>query len=308
MQFNIRQGNYANAGKATADDMVRSFAAARRNAPDYGKMAQQAQSIRSKVKQEGIKAATDVTKLGIQAAGKMEALKIEEGAKRKLGSARRKAGALGAAGKLFGTAGSYLGEKRTKREVGSEDSYFDSEIAKAEQKARELREKANNVGVDTQDPSTNTPNNSSGGTSSENTSGSSGGASVSSNVSAQHSASSGGVMTKSDIHQLAIDTGFTPEQARTVVGIAGGESGFDPSNSTRRSGLYAKTGEDSVGLMQINWGYHKDSGWLQGLGINSREDLLDPVNNMKAAKYLYDGRGGFGDWTVYNKGIYQDYL
>ena len=30
---------------------------------------------------------------------------------------------------------------------------------------------------------------------------------------------------------------------------------------------------------------------------------------MKAAKYLYDGRkGGFGDWTVYNKNIYKDYL
>ena len=34
--------------------------------------------------------------------------------------------------------------------------------------------------------------------------------------------------------------------------------------------------------MQINWGYHKDKGWLQGLGINKREDLFDPVKNMKA--------------------------
>ena len=72
--------------------------------------------------------------------------------------------------------------------------------------------------------------------------------------------------------------------------------------------MKAKTGEDSVGLMQINWGYHKDKGWLQSLGINSREDLFDPAKNMKAAKYLYDGRGNFGDWTVYNKGIYKDYL
>ena len=102
--------------------------------------------------------------------------------------------------------------------------------------------------------------------------------------------------------------GFSPSNASTVVGIAGGESGYDPSNSTKRSGLYAKTGEDSVGLMQINWGYHKDKGWLQNLGITSREQLLDPATNMKAAKYLYDGRGNFGDWTVYNEGIYKDYL
>ena len=72
--------------------------------------------------------------------------------------------------------------------------------------------------------------------------------------------------------------------------------------------MKARTGEDSVGLMQINWGYHRDKGWLQGLGINSREDLFDPAKNMKAAKYLFDGRGNFGDWTVYNKGIYKDYL
>jgi hypothetical protein len=56
-----------------------------------------------------------------------------------------------------------------------------------------------------------------------------------------------------DLHQ---------QQAGVVVGIAGGESGFDPTNSTRRSGLFKTDGEDSVGLMQINWGYHKDRGWL----------------------------------------------
>ena len=101
---------------------------------------------------------------------------------------------------------------------------------------------------------------------------------------------SAGVMSKSDIKNLAIQTGFSPAAASTVVGIAGGESGYDPTNSTRRSGLYDKTGEDSVGLMQINWGYHKDKGWLQKLGITKREDLYDPVKNMRAAKYLYDGR------------------
>ena len=144
------------------------------------------------------------------------------------------------------------------------------------------------------DTSTDTSSNTSGRT-------------VSANISAQHTAGPGR-LSKTQIKKYALDAGFTPEQAATVVGIAGGESGFDPSNSTVRSGLYDKTGEDSVGLMQINWGYHKNNGWLQGLGITKREDLFDPVKNMKAAKYLYDGRGNFGDWTVYNKGIYKDYL
>ena len=115
-------------------------------------------------------------------------------------------------------------------------------------------------------------------------------------------------LPKSSIRQLAIDQGFTPAQAGVVVGIAGGESGYDPTNSTIRSGLYKKEGEDSVGLMQINWGYHKDSGWLQDLGITKREDLFDPVKNMKAAKYLHSGSGGFGDWSVYNNNDYQQHM
>ena len=156
------------------------------------------------------------------------------------------------------------------------------------------------------DTSSTTPKND-GSEPANSSSQSSGAPSVSTNISAQHSAGPG-ALSREKITSLAVGAGFTPEQARTVYGIAGGESGFDPTNSTARSGLKARTGEDSVGLMQINWGYHKDSGWLQGLGINKREDLFDPAKNMKAAKYLYDGRSNFGDWTVYNKGIYKDYL
>ena len=115
-------------------------------------------------------------------------------------------------------------------------------------------------------------------------------------------------LSKGSIRQLAIDQGFTPAEAGVVVGIAGGESGFDPTNSTVRSGLYKQSGEDSVGLMQINWGYHKDSGWLQDLGITKREDLFDPVKNMKAAKYLHSGSGGFSDWSVYNNNDYQQHM
>ncbi len=125
-------------------------------------------------------------------------------------------------------------------------------------------------------------------------------------VSAAPAASKPYKLSKPEVYKLAVDQGFTPAQAGIAVGIAGGESGRDPTNSTIRSGLSKIAGEDSVGLMQINWGYHKDSGWLQKLGITKREDLFDPVKNMKAAKYLFDGRGNFGDWTVYNKGIYKD--
>ena len=119
----------------------------------------------------------------------------------------------------------------------------------------------------------------------------------------------GKTMSKAQIKALAESVGFNPQAAGIVVGISGGESSFDPSNSTKRSGLFAKTGEDSVGLMQINWGVHKGKPFLTNLGITKREDLLDPVKNMKAAKALYDGRGGgFQDWTVYTSGKYKNYL
>jgi len=120
--------------------------------------------------------------------------------------------------------------------------------------------------------------------------------------------SGGAVFSREQVTQLAIDEGFTPEEAVIVQAIAKGESAWDTTNNTKRSGLYAETGEDSVGLMQINWGYHKDKGWLQKLGITKREDLLDPVLNMRAAKYLYDQARSFNDWTVFTSGEYQNNL
>ena len=113
-----------------------------------------------------------------------------------------------------------------------------------------------------------------------------------------------GAMSRQQMVDLAVSAGFTPEEAYTVSQIGMGESGWDPTNSTERSGLRARTGEDSVGLMQINWGYHKDRGWLQKLGINKREDLFNPALNMKAAKFLYDQARNFNDWTVYTSGDY----
>lgn len=119
------------------------------------------------------------------------------------------------------------------------------------------------------------------------------------------------VMSREQFNNTALEVGWKPEHLRTLYAISVGESGVDPSNDTKRlgpKGLYAQTGEDSVGLMQINWGYHKDKGWLQGLGITKREQLYDAKTNLKAALHLYKQRGNFNDWSVYTKGIYKDHL
>ena len=154
-----RSSNFAQAGKSAADDMVRSFAAARRNSPDYGKLAETAATIRSKEKQAAIKAKTAVTKTGIQAAGEVKAYKTKVKAEGELKQAKRKAGALAVAGKMFSTAGSYAGEKRKKREVGSEDSWYDSQIQGHKTKAEELRKQAEDYGTtETTDTTTSTGN------------------------------------------------------------------------------------------------------------------------------------------------------
>jgi hypothetical protein len=133
------------------------------------------------------------------------------------------------------------------------------------------------------------------------------------------------ILSKGEIYNLAIEEGFSPAEADIVVGIAGAESGFDASNSTMRPilkkgvnlSLWERDKEDSVGLFQINWGFHTKRGvpdWMKNLGIHTREDLFDVRKNMAAAKYLYDGRGGAGagykrfkDWSVWKSGAWEAY-
>ena len=285
------QSNYAQAGKAVARDAEKALDVTRKNSVDFGGLAQAGMEVRSKEKIAATNAGAYVKKAEI-AADKTEKL---HAAKMK----GAKAGVMRKAGGLIA-----LGMDGFRKEEKTDYSSIRARIDRDRTKATELREQSE--AIDISPKLTDAPTNT-GGTGASGASTTSSSGKVSSDISAQHSAG-GGALSKTQIKSYAEQAGFSPENAATVVGIAGGESGYDPTNSTVRSGLHAKTGEDSVGLMQINWGYHKDSGWLQGLGIHKREDLFDPANNMKAAKYLYDGRGNFGDWTVHNKGIYKDYL
>lgn len=119
-----RSSNFAQAGKSAADDMVRSFAAARRNSPDYGKLAETAATIRSEEKQAAIKAQAAVTKTGIQAAGEVKAYKVKTKAEGELKGAKRKAGALATAGKMFNDAGTaYFDSKDIKLRDTSDSVY-----------------------------------------------------------------------------------------------------------------------------------------------------------------------------------------
>ena len=308
MATSRRTGNYSTSAKAVVRASDQIFDAAMSGKPDFTKISETAIKARSMERRAATKAEGEVASAGIRAARDVKGYKykadalIEQG-KRKGGKARM-AGALGALGSLAGGFVMKSGQdKQDARDAArdAESKAWQEEMLSVMSRPTPKPEELPAPPV-MQTPDLETPGSGSSSSSSSTPS-------VSMNISANHSFDPSKVMNREQITALAESVGFSPEASQTVYGIAGGESGFDPTNSTKRSGLYAKTGEDSVGLMQINWGYHKDKGWLQNMGITSREQLLDPTTNMKAAKYLYDGRGGgFQDWTVYNEGIYKDYL
>ena len=306
MQFNYsNSANYLAGGAKVADTYLDTYDTSQKTGTDPNKLIQAQSKAR---KQKQVNAIDQVNTVGQTALDIQTGVKITDmDAKLKKDIARiqkpaQMAGALASTVNL-GNTGLMLHQdmKRTaaenaetKRIRAEEDLKFEERDKKTSALLKQILESQKTITNPTKQEQVETPDVS--GTPKPS----------SSVVSAVPAASKPYQLSKPAVYKLAVDQGFTPEQAGIAVGIAGGESGRDPTNNTIRSGLYKRAGEDSVGLMQINWGYHKDSGWLQKLGITKREDLFDPVKNMKAAKYLFDGRGNFGDWTVYNKGIYKD--
>ncbi len=306
--------NYIAAGRASVKKNLIARKALSDNKTDFGALGQEAIKAERDKKIAVIRSNAKVANASADAMTQVKGAEIRVDRDKSIANSKRsarKAGMLAAGVQALGMA-NYLNKKKdeTNPMLANYQSLIDNNsgrLADADQKIADAQSVLDGFKDTSGKPSVTKPT--SGKPSATNpTSMTDQGSPVSTSISAQQSSSPDGVMSKQSIKDLAISAGFTPDQAGIVVGIAGGESGYDPTNSTKRlkGGLYDTTGEDSVGLMQINWGYHKDSGWLQGLGINSREDLFDPAKNMKAAKYLYDGRGGFGDWTVYNEGLYKD--
>lgn len=83
----------------------------------------------------------------------------------------------------------------------------------------------------------------------------------------------------------ASQAGFAGDRLVVIVSLAGRESRWQPDayNGNRA------TGDNSYGLLQINT--IQESVWTlmaSELGFSRREDLFDPVNNMRAARWLYD--------------------
>ena len=293
----LRSSDYSQAGKAAADDTVRAFAAARRNAPKYGKIVQAADNFRAGTKQAAIAAQAQVTRTGIDAAGKLEAHNIKLDAREGLRKAKRKAGVLAAGGKLLAGAGDAFKEA-PKYETDSID--YSGQISKLREKASSYYDQVGKGGdttTTTKPDSPAAPTNSSGGSLTSSAQAVSAG---------KGTAGKGGKYSTQQMTQFAVDAGFSPENAKIMGAIGMGESGGAAGIDTVQSGLDpGKSNEYSIGLFQINAQAHGDK--LSRLGYTA-DDLRDPVKNAKVAKLVHDEVGGFTPWSVYTKGIYKNHL
>ena len=69
--------------------------------------------------------------------------------------------------------------------------------------------------------------------------------------------------------------------------------------------------DNSYGLMQVNMlderGYQLGAERRQRYGLQSNDQLFDPLTNMRAAKDIYDSQG-LGAWSVYTSGAYKNHL
>lgn len=121
------------------------------------------------------------------------------------------------------------------------------------------------------------------------------------------SASASEVFTFSQLKELAESVGFSPSISSTIAAIGLAESSGNPN--AHNDDL--STADNSYGLMQINMinfpYYQLGNSRLKEFGIDSNEELFDPVVNMKAAKRIYD-TSGLTAWSVYRQGTYKKHL
>lgn len=102
-----------------------------------------------------------------------------------------------------------------------------------------------------------------------------------------------GVLSASQIAQVASNAGFSGDDLTTAVAVALAESGGDSQNQTGDGGT-------SWGLWQIHWTVHPEF---------DKSQLLDPQYNANAAYTLYSKAGGaFTDWSAYNNGKYVAFM
>ncbi len=301
-------GNYAQAGKAVADSAARTHAIQRKTGPNYGDLSKVAMKTNAEEKIAGIQASAKVAATGINAYSNVTQMgqkvavvndKIDRFKKGKMAGSIAAIGKIAGAGFLAATDNT-KGRERPKSELSGLLETYKSDMAGL--KTRQ-EEEFNALG-----PYKPTSSTSSTGGGSGKATGADGTlvSSAQSLDAGKGTSGKGGKYNLQQMTDFAIQGGFNPENARTMAAISMGESGGNAGIDTVQSGLDPnKSNEYSIGLSQINLQAHGDKlkrrGWTEA-------DLRDPVKNMTIAKEVYDEVGSFNPWSVYKKGLHQQYL
>ena len=109
--------------------------------------------------------------------------------------------------------------------------------------------------------------------------------------------SRGAVNTPGEIMSTFLAAGGDSKEAVLMTAIAMAES------SGRQDA--ARSDTDVHGWFQVRYPVHVDK--LRKLGITSRQQLLDPMNNTKAALAIRKSQG-LGAWEAYTNGAYKQFL
>ena len=150
------QSNYAQAGKAVANDAAKIFDAARKNSVDFGGLAQTAMKVKSNEKTAAMRAEAKVTETSIDA----KAYGKVKDAKRDIA----KSGVMRKAGGLIA-----LGMDGFRKEDKTDYSSMTERIERDRAKATELRTQSDAIDLTPKPAETSTPANT-GGTGASNTS------------------------------------------------------------------------------------------------------------------------------------------
>ena len=91
--------------------------------------------------------------------------------------------------------------------------------------------------------------------------------------------------TRAEIIQIIRDA-WPDELEERALAIAQRESKLQPGAVSGSRCCY--------GLFQIYYRWHKN--WLPSVGVNSAQELLNPILNVKAAYRMYQRNNGWGPW------------